>query len=58
LRGLNLFICCRPGENGGLEVTVEAQSRRLLAFVESSADGFEILPDGKIIPLYRDTAED
>jgi hypothetical protein len=58
LPGLKVFVCRRAGDNGGIEITVEVQKRALLVFVESSVDGFEILPDGRILPLHEDTHDD
>ena len=58
LHGLKVYVCRRLGENGGIEITVEVQKRALLVFVESSVDGFEILPNGRTIPLHEDTHDD
>lgn len=32
LRGLKLYVCCKRGERGGVEVTVEAEQSFLLIF--------------------------
>lgn len=50
LRGLKLYILRGPGERGGVEIHVEIQRRSLLIFMHRSTDGFEMLPDGTIIP--------
>jgi hypothetical protein len=34
-----------------MEVTVEMQRRALLLFTFRSVDGFEVFPDGRIIPF-------
>jgi hypothetical protein len=51
LQGLKIFVCRKSGENGGVEVTVRVERRSLLIVALVSEDGFEMLPDGKIIPF-------
>lgn len=58
LRGLRLYVCCKPGERGGVQVTVEAHKPFLLIFSGSSRPGFEKLADGSILSIYDDTVED
>lgn len=56
LEGLELAVCRKEGELGGVEITVEAAQRRLLIFMEADATGFEMMPDGRVIPF--DTSHD
>jgi len=58
LRGLRLYVCCKPGDSGGVQVTVEAHKPFLLIFFGSSRPGFEKLCDGSILSIYDDTVED
>jgi hypothetical protein len=60
LRGMKIFVCRQPGGNGGVEVSVSIERRVLLIFVEASTDGFEIFPDGRIVPFdnVHDDEED
>jgi hypothetical protein len=51
LRGLQIFICRKDGERGGVEISVRIERRSMLIFSSVSEDGFEKLPDGRIIPF-------
>ncbi len=51
LRGIKCFIHRRPGERGGVEIAVEIRQRVLLILLTSSEGGFEVFPDGKVVPV-------
>jgi hypothetical protein len=50
------YIRRKPGDSGGTEITVQIANRVLWLFMEGRSNGFEVLPDGKIIPF--DTSVD
>lgn len=45
------YIRRKPGDGGGVEITVEVANRVLWLFKEGRATGFEMLPDGKVVPF-------
>lgn len=51
LRGLEVAICRKPGELGGVQVSVEIAERSLFIFMAANADGFEKLSNGEVIPF-------
>ena len=53
LNGLRFVIDRRPGENGGVEISVRRVWRHLLIFEGSVGPSFEKLADGRVI--YPDT---
>lgn len=58
LRGLKLYILRGLGERGGVEIVVEIRRRSLLIFIHRSTDGFEMLPDGTIVPHRAKTYDE
>jgi hypothetical protein len=44
------YIRRKPGDSGGVEITVQVANRVLWLFMEGRAKGFEIFPDGKSCP--------
>lgn len=51
------YIRRKPGDGGGVEITVEVANRVLWLFKEGRATGFEVFPDGKVVP-FDTTVED
>ena len=45
------YIRKKPGDAGGVEITVSVSNRVLWLFMEGRVNGFDIFPDGKIIPF-------
>lgn len=48
-KGIELRLERREGEQGGVRIEVRTCSRHLLVFVACLGDGFEMLPDGRIV---------
>src|SRR4051812_47216331 len=49
LSGLKFYISRRPGDNGGVQVSVREYTRFLMIFEGSVGPSFEKLPDGAIV---------
>jgi hypothetical protein len=50
------YIRRKAGDGGGVEITVQVANRVLWIFLEGRSTGFEVFPDGKVIPF--DTSVD
>jgi len=49
LNGLKFYVSRKPGDNGGIEISVREYTRFLLIFEGSIGPSFEMLPDGRVI---------
>jgi hypothetical protein len=43
------YVNKKPGDGGGVEITVQVAKRILWLFLEGRATGFEVFPDGKVV---------
>jgi hypothetical protein len=57
LRQFEAYVRQRPGDGGGVEITVQIANRVLWLFLESRSTGFEVFPDGRILP-FDSTVDD
>jgi hypothetical protein len=58
LDGLNIFVYRKPGENGGVQISVSVEKRIGAVFVAALEDGFEIFSDGRIVPFDTEHDDD
>jgi len=56
LSGLKAFICATRVEQGGIQISVELYEPFWLVLSDAEVRGFEMLPDGTVLPF--DTEHD
>lgn len=52
------YIRRKPGDNGGIEITVQVANRVLWLFLEGRSNGFEVFPDGRVVPFDTSVGPD